>query len=322
MTGQRFEAVTRAEASGIVVDGRLRLADVPPISPSWFPCGVYRVPGTSIVVVDEPLSTADLQTEVGASVPDWVDVLVVCTVLTPDPDPSPVIEVELVRPSGAAAAEAAFAAACGVSDDSFTDADPVDAFVRVGGRPFRVRATRDSGSGWSGLVTDPAEEERRTGELWRLFRSSGTAFGWGGWDGDGFRWSSRSPYDVAALLPYVVLSLDDHDIAVVTDPITTEQRTALARAPLPDGVEILIAGRPTTGLDAPTVRIDAELVRPAGTDRATAAAALAAACSLSGRFEPAPGEILVQVADASLSVIIESGANDGVPWWSFRTRPG
>ncbi len=150
----QFDSVTRAEASGSVIDGRLRLADTPPISPDWFPCGVYRMSDSSIIVVDEPLSIAELRAAADASVPGWASALLVCTVLTPDPDPFPMIEIELVRPAGVGWAEAAFCAACAAADDAFTDDRHVDAVVRVDGRPVRVRASLDDHSGWSGAVSE------------------------------------------------------------------------------------------------------------------------------------------------------------------------
>ena len=203
------------------------------------------------------------------------------------------IEIELVRPAAVGWAEAAFCAACAAYDDAFTDDRPVQAVVRVDGRAVRVRASFDDRSGWSGAVVEASAEERGEADRWRLFREVDIRFGWGGWDEGEFRWSERSPYDVAGLLPYLVVSLGDHHLAVIIDPITPEQRAGLDRAQLPVGIETLIMGLLITPPDATVARIDGQLVRPTGVDPATVAAALAAGCYLGGRLEVEPEKFVV-----------------------------
>jgi hypothetical protein len=187
-------------------------------------------------------------------------------------------------------------------------------------RVLRVLATRAPGPRWSGTVVDASADERRQAARRRLFGSVALRFGWGGWDGGGFRWSERSPYDVAGLLPFLVVSVGDHHLAVIIDPVTPEQRAGLDAVALPLGTEALIIGQLTTPPDARTARISTELVRP-GIDPAATAAALAAGCYLGGRLDLEPEETVVRVAGEQLSVIMESDVDEGVPLWSFRTRP-
>lgn len=321
-TNRQFHAVTRHTASGRFVDGRLELAADPPQSPEWFACGVYTVDGSQILVVDEPTDPEQYDALDKVTVPAWVTAVVGATVLSTDPGQPPLIELEVVRPDSLGEAQAAFAAACASYADAFGDSDPVDCLVRVGDRVLRVAGLAAGSAEWSGTVGPADESELAEMARWRLYRRAGARWGWGGWDQDGFRFSTASPYDVADLALFGIRSLDGLEIAVFQNPLTDEQRAGLAEAPRPPWIDVVAASRLITPSAAQVARIRVDLVRPPDADPTTIAAAVALSFDLEGRFEVVPTDRVVDILGEQIHVAVESDVDqDHQLTWSVRTSP-
>jgi hypothetical protein len=323
MTRSReFRGVTRRNASGVFVDDRLELAAEAPRSPAWFPCGVYTIDGCAIVVVDEPLDVRQHEAVIRATVPAWATAVVGSILLSAETERPPPIEVDVLLPDGFGEAKAAFSAVCASYDDAFHDANPVDCLVRVGEHVLRVRAERDTRSAeWSGTVDEASEPERLEMKRWRLYRTVDTRPGWGGWNQDGFRISTSSPYEVAGMVHFGILPLEGLEIAVFQDPLTPGQRAQLADAPRPPWIDVLAMSHLLTPSDAPNARIEVDLIQPPDVDRTTVAVAVAASYYLHGRFDVKLEDCIVHVIAETIHVTIELDADIGWRTWSVRTRP-
>ena len=323
MTRSReFRGVVPHSASGAFVDERFELAEEPPRTPAWFPCGVYTIDGCAIVVVNEPMDLLQYEALANATVPAWATAVVGSTLLSAESERPPRIEVEVLLPDSLDEAQAAFSAACASYDDGFHDANPVDCLVRVSERVLRVRAERDARSAeWTGTVDEANEFERREMARWRLFRSVNTRPGWGGWTQDGFRISTNSPYDVADMVHFGILPLEGLEIAVFQEPLTLEQRAQLADAPRPPWIDVLAMSHLLTPSDAPIARIEVDLIQPPDVDRTTVAVAVAASYHLHGRFDVELEDCIVRVTEDEIRVTMESDTDINGYTWSVRTRP-
>jgi hypothetical protein len=323
MTRSReFRRVNRHSASGAFLDGRLELTEGAPRSSACFPCGVYTIDGASIVVVDEPRGLLEYEALASAAVPAWATAVVGSCLLSAETELPPRIEVEVLLPGSLEVAQAAFAAACASYDDGFHDANAVECLVRVNRRVLRVGAQRDTSSAeWSGTVDEANESEQQEMARWRLYRSVNTRPGWGGWNQDGFRISTRSPYDVAEMLHFGILPLDGLEIAVFQDPLTHHQRAQLADAPRPGWIDVVAMSHLLTPSDAPVARIEVDLVEPPDADQTTVAVAVAASHHLHGRFDVEVEDCIVRVAGEEISVTMESDQDLDGHTWSVRTRP-
>jgi hypothetical protein len=323
MTRSReFRGVTRRSASGAFVDDRLELAAEAPRSSAWFPCGIYTIDGCAIVVLDEPLDVREHKALTRATVPAWATAVVGSILLSAESERPPRVEVDVRLPDSLGAAQAAFSAVCASYDDAFHDANPVDCLVRVGERVLRVKAERDTCSAeWSGTVDEASESERRDMARWRLYRTVDTRPGWGGWNQDGFRISTRSPYDVAGMVHFGILPLEGLEIAVFQEPLTPRQRAQIAETPRSPWIDVLAMSHLLTPSNAPNARIEIDLVQPPDVDRTTVAVAVAASYHLHGRFDVELEDCIVRVIDEEIGVTMESDTDINGHTWSVRTRP-
>jgi hypothetical protein len=256
------------------------------------------------------------------SVPTWATAVVGSTVLSAGVDVPPRIEVEVRLPASLGDAQAAFAAVCGSYDDHFHDPDPVDSLVRVGDRVLRVTAEHHTRSAeWSGTVEPADRSERAEMARWRRYRSVEARWGWGGWDADGFRISTESPYAVAGLVHFGIVPLDGLELAVVQEPLTPEQRAQLGKASRPPWIDVLATSQLLTDSDAPTAHIEVDMIRPPDADPTTVAAAVAASYQFDGRFDVQVEECIVRVMDEKISVAMESDLDPEGNTWSVLTRP-
>jgi hypothetical protein len=321
-TSREFSRVTRRTVSGVFVDERLVLAEEAPRASAWFPCGGYRIDDQVIVVVDEPMDLLQHKAVANATVPAWASAVVGSTMLSGDLELSPRIEVEVLLPDSLGEAQAAFCAVCASYDDAFHRANPVDCLVRVNQRVLRVRAERDSRSAeWTGTVDEATEADQREMARWRLYRSVNTRPGWGGWNQDGFLISTSSPYDVASMVHFGILPLDDLEIAVFQEPLSSEQRTQLADAPRPPWIDALAMTHLITPSDAPIARIEVDLLQPPDVDRTTIGVAVAASYQLHGRFDVELQDCIVRVIDEEIGVTVELDDDINGHTWSVRSRP-
>jgi hypothetical protein len=321
-SSQEFRRIDRRSASGVFLDGRLELTEGAPRSSEWFPCGVYTIDGGGVVVVDEPMDLLQQQALARGSVPGWATAVTGSALLSAETEVPPRIEVEVLLPGNLDEAQAAFASVCASYDDGFHDANPVDGLVRVGERVLRVRAQRDARSAtWSGNVDEADGPGRREMARWRLYRSVDTRWGWGGWNQDGFRISTASPYDVADMVHFDILPLDGLEVAVFQEPLTPEQRGLLADAPRPPWIDVVAIAHLRTPGDALTARIEVDLVTPGDVDPTTVAVAVAASFQLHGRFDVEVEDCIVQVVDEQISVRLTLDEDLDGHTWSVRTRP-
>lgn len=317
MTGAReFRAVTRRPATGTFSDDRLELAQGDPCDATWFPCGVYTIGGDDIVVVNEPTTILQHAAVSSITTPSWATALIDATLLSPEGAHPPRIEIDVVHPADLDPAAAAFAAVGAAWDDGFHDDHPVDALVRIRHEVLRVRAAYEPVTGtWSGVASEATATERTEMARWRLYRSVNTRRGWGGWNAEGFHFSTDSPYDVAYQVPYSVVPLDGLTVAVVTAPLTPVQSGQLLRTAPPAWIDVVALSRLMTTPDDVNARIAVDQLRPHHADPTLVGVAVAAAHELGGRFDVELDDCAVLVGDDEIHVVLCSDTDaDGHTW--------
>ncbi|MGN6110818.1 MAG: hypothetical protein ACTHU0_37295 [Kofleriaceae bacterium] len=214
---------------------------------------------------------------------------------------------------------AAFCAACGAYDEAFLTVLPIDCFARFGDHVYHVRAVQD-GERWSGDVDLATPDQVADMAQWRYYPSVLPRRGWGGWSPDGFQVSDHL-YEVAGMVQFGIVPLDDLAIAVVQNPIEPAEREQLRCAARPPWIDVLVTSTLTgVDVDAAVARIDVDLVLP---PNKAAPAELAAAVALSfhshGRFDTEVTACFVHVLGEEIRVTCE------LDWpllrWTVATKP-